>query len=299
MTPEQAGHCGYVAIVGRPNVGKSTLLNHLIGQKISITSRKPQTTRHHIIGVDTQGLDQIIYVDTPGLQDAPQRALNRYMNREVSAHVADVDIILFVVEALRWTPADDNVLQLIRQQNRPVMLIVNKVDRLKHKGDMLAFLEQRRKDMDYLTIVPMSARQRDDANVLRGLILPEMPVAPAYFPADQVTDRNQRFLAAELVREKLMRLLGDELPYSTTVTIDDFSQAGKTAHIHVTIWVEREGQKAIVIGKQGQMLKKIGEQARKDMQVLFAQKVNLQTWVKVKEKWSENARALQQFGYNS
>lgn len=297
MTEQKSGRCGFVAIVGRPNVGKSTLLNHLIGQKISITSRKPQTTRHHILGVDTQGPDQIIYVDTPGLQDAPQRALNRYMNREVSACLGDVDIILFVVEASRWNDADHNVLDLLRRQKRPVVLVINKVDRLTNKQELLEYLGQRREDMDYHSIIPLSARSREDVTALRELLLPELPQAPHCFDADQLTDRNQRFLAAELVREKLMRLLGDELPYSTAVTIDDFSDNGKILHIHATIWVERPGQKAIVIGKQGQMLKKIGMQARQDMQELFAHKVNLQTWVKVKDKWSENARALQQFGY--
>ncbi len=299
MAEIHAGHCGFVAIVGRPNVGKSTLLNHLIGQKISITSRKPQTTRHHILGVDTQGPDQIVYVDTPGLQDAPRQALNRYMNREVTAHLGDVDLILFVVEALRWNDADQNVLELLRGQKRPVILIVNKVDRLAHKEELLEYLGQRRGDMDYNAIIPMSARSKEDVAALRELLLPALPQAPHCFDADQLTDRNERFLAAELVREKLMRLLGDELPYSTAVTIDDFTEADKTLHIHATIWVEREGQKAIVIGKQGKMLKKIGTQARKDMQALFSNRVNLQTWVKVKDKWSENARALQQFGYKS
>lgn len=299
MSEPLQGRCGFVAIVGRPNVGKSTLLNHLIGQKISITSRKPQTTRQHILGVDTQGRDQIVYVDTPGLQHAPKRALNRYMNREVSAHLGDVDIILFLVEALRWTDADRNVLELLRSQQRPVILIVNKVDRLARKEDLLEYLDQRRADRDYHAIVPMSARNREDVAALRKLLLPGLPLAAHCFDADQLTDRNQRFLAAELVREKLMRLLGDELPYSTVVTVEDFTEDGGTLHIHATIWVERDGQKAIVIGKQGQMLKKIGTQARKDMQDLFGHKVNLQTWVKVRDKWSENARALQQFGYKS
>ncbi len=293
------GHCGMVAIVGRPNVGKSTLLNHLIRQKISITTRKPQTTRHQVLGISTQGLNQIIYVDTPGLQVKPKQGLNRHMNKAVTTAVSGVELILFVVEALQWRDTDAHVLQLLRDSGVPVILIVNKIDRVTDKSRLLPYISERSQEMAFQAIIPLCAMNNEDTDRLEAELIPLLPVGPLYFPEDQVTDRSSRFMAAELIREKLMRTLGDELPYSLGVSIEDFKEDGDMMAINAIIWVERVGQKNIVIGKKGANLKKIGEQARADMEDLFGQKVFLQTWVKVRDKWTENERALHQMGYDT
>ncbi len=298
MSDNQASRCGYVAIVGRPNVGKSTLLNRLLRQKLSITSRKPQTTRHHILGVDTRDQRQIIYVDTPGLQVNPDRTLNRYMNREVTSVVGDVDVILFVIEASHWNDKDENVLNHLADIKTPVILVLNKLDRLDEPGALLPLIETYQAQRDYQAIIPICARRGEGIEEIEEEVEALLPEGPFYFPEDQLTDRSERFLAAEMIREKLMRKLGDEVPYRLSVLIDDFKEKDGVLHVHSTIWVERAGQKNIVIGKKGSLLKAVGEEARRDMQQMFGKKIYLTTWVKVKEKWSENARALQQMGFD-
>ncbi len=294
-----APHSGVVAIVGRPNVGKSTLLNHMLGQKLSITSRRPQTTRYHLLGVLTRDANQIVFVDTPGLQLRPGKRLNRAMNREVETVLPGVDLALFVVEALRWTPADENVLRLLRRSDLPVVLVINKVDRVKQREQLLPWIEERTAEFDYCEIVPLSARRRKDAGQLVQVLLQHLPEGAPIYPEEQLTDRSERFLAAEIVREKLMRLLGEELPYSVGVSIESFREQGSAIHIDAVIWVERGGQKPIIIGRQGRVLKKIGIQARRDMERLFGRRVMLHTWVKVKERWTEDERALKQLGFDA
>lgn len=289
--------CGYVAIVGRPNVGKSTLLNRILGQKISITSRKPQTTRHRILGIKTTPAAQAIYIDTPGLHRGVRHAINRVMNRAAAAAIADVDVVLFVTECLKWQEEDEHVLGLLESVRTPVILVLNKVDRLKDKEQLLPYLAQMRDKREFAAIVPVCATKGTQTDVLEDEVCRRLPESPPLFPEEQVTDRSERFLAAELVREKLTRLLGDELPYAVTVEIEQFKENPELTTIGAVIWVEREAQKAIVIGRQGHMLKQIGTQAREEMERLFAAKVYLQLWVKVKEKWSDDERALRSLGY--
>ncbi|MFK8069001.1 MAG: GTPase Era [Gammaproteobacteria bacterium] len=291
--------CGAVAIIGRPNVGKSTFLNHSIGQKISITSRKPQTTRHQILGIKTSGNSQIVYVDTPGLQLNPDRALNRGMNKEVMRAIVEVDVVLFIVEAGKWTAADENTLVLIKQSNVKAILVVNKIDKIKNKKDLLPYIKKITELMEFVEVIPTAATKNDNISTVEDAIIKCLPVADPWFSEDQITDRSVRFLAAEMIREKLTRKLGDELPYRLNVTIDQFKEDETLAHIHATIWVESKGQKKIVIGKNGSILKSVGEEARYDMQVMIDKKVFLETWVKVKEKWSDNVNALNQFGLSS
>ncbi|MDM8548212.1 GTPase Era [Candidatus Venteria ishoeyi] len=295
-------HTGYVAIAGRPNVGKSTLLNQLIGQKISITSRKPQTTRHSLMGIKTLNKDadsqQIIYVDTPGLQAQTQTAINRYMNRSASSALTNVDLVLFVVEADIWQEQDDYVLNQLIASKSPVLLVINKMDRLERSEQLLPYIEQLQSKYDFIDICPVSATKRKNLDTLENLILAQLPEADPIFDEDQVTDRSSRFMAAEIVREKLMRRLGAEVPYQLSVEVEHFEQDDKMLKISAIIWVERQGQKAIVIGKQGAILKSVGSDARKDMELLFEQKVFLKLWVKVKTGWSDDERALRQFGYS-
>ncbi|SEH04336.1 GTPase Era [Candidatus Venteria ishoeyi] len=295
-------HTGYVAIAGRPNVGKSTLLNQLIGQKISITSRKPQTTRHSLMGIKTLNKDadsqQIIYVDTPGLQAQTQTAINRYMNRSANSALTNVDLVLFVVEADIWQEQDDYVLNQLIASKSPVLLVINKMDRLERSEQLLPYIEQLQSKYDFIDICPVSATKRKNLDTLENLILAQLPEAEPIFDEDQVTDRSSRFMAAEIVREKLMRRLGAEVPYQLSVEVEHFEQDDKMLKISAIIWVERQGQKAIVIGKQGAILKSVGSDARKDMELLFEQKVFLKLWVKVKTGWSDDERALRQFGYS-
>lgn len=289
--------CGYVALVGRPNVGKSTLLNRLLGQKISITSRKPQTTRHRILGIKTEADAQIVYVDTPGLHAHTPRAMNRYLNRAAMDSLVDVDAVVFVVEAGRWLPDDDWVLDRLNSLKRPVILAVNKVDRVKDRETLLPFLAQVSERHAFNAIVPVSARAGDNLDRLERCLTALLPVNPPLFPEDQITDRSERFLAAELVREKLFRKLGEEVPYGLTVEIEKFKQEGELRRINALIWVDRPGHKAIVIGNQGELLKAVGSEARKDMEALFGGKVFLELWVKVKEGWADDERALRSLGY--
>jgi len=290
--------CGYVTILGRPNVGKSTLLNQILGQKISITSRKPQTTRLHLLGIKSDNNSQVIYVDTPGIQQSPTNAINRHMNREAINAIHDVDILIYMIEAMSWTDKDKHVLNLINSVEMPVILVLNKVDKIKNKQKLLPFIKKMEGKSKFTEIIPISAKTKDNISKLENFIQESLPVAPQLFPDDQITDRNEQFFAAEYIREKLTRKLGDELPYHLTVTIEYFKCEGNLVHISALIWVSSKGQKAIVIGKNGDILKQIGEQARIDMEKLFDKKVFLQTWVKVKEKWIDNIQALKQFGYS-
>lgn len=290
--------CGFVAIVGRPNVGKSTLLNRIVGQKVSITSHRPQTTRHRILGIKTEGETQYVYVDTPGMHLGATSAINRFMNRAASSALADVDVVLFVVEALRWTDEDQNVATRLADSPVPVMLVVNKVDALKDKGALLPYLEQVAGKGEFAEIVPVSAGTGVGVADLERLVARRLPEGVQYFPEDQITDRSERFLAAELVREKLMRMLRQELPYALTVEIEHFKEHEGVLHVDAVIWVERKGQKAIVIGKGGATLKEVGKQARMEMERMFGSKVFLKLWVKVKEGWADDERVLKSLGYS-
>jgi GTP-binding protein Era len=294
--PETPFHCGFVAIVGRPNVGKSTLLNHLVGEKISITSRKAQTTRHRIHGVLTEEGAQYIFVDTPGFQKKHLNALNQAMNRTVTQALADVDVVLFVIEAGRFDGRDALVLDLL-PKNRPVILVVNKVDSVADKARLLPFLAEMAARYPFAAIVPVSAEKGVQLDALRREIRARLPQGEAIFGEDDITDRSMRFLAAEIVREKVFRLCGEEIPYGITVEIERFEEAGALRRIYAAIIVDKESQKAIVIGKQGEKLKRIGSDARKDMERLFDAKVYLELWVKVKHGWADDERALKSLGY--
>ncbi len=288
---------GYVAIVGRPNVGKSTLMNRILGQKISITSSKPQTTRHRILGIKTTEEFQAVYVDTPGLHLNARKAMNRYMNRAASSSLDGVDLILFVIDAANWNDEDESVLQKVCNHSIPVVLVVNKVDRLKEKEQLLPLLQQLSAKMAFFAVIPLSALKGDNVADLEREVLRALPESEPLYPEEYVTDRSERFLAAEIIREKLMRSMGKELPYATAVEIEQFKDDNGLLRINGLIWVERASQKKIVIGKGGEQLKTIGKQARIDMEKLFEAKVFLQLWVKVKEGWSDNERILNSLGY--
>ena len=289
--------CGYVAIVGRPNVGKSTLLNHMLGQKICITSRKPQTTRHNMLGIKTDGQNQIIFVDTPGLHAGEEKAINRYMNRAAISSTRDVDVVVFVVEPVRWTEGDELVAQKLRGLKCPLIIAVNKVDQLQDKNAVLPQLQALQERFPEAEIVPISALRTANLQSLENVIVERLPEGEHFFEEDQITDRSSRFLAAEIVREKVMRQLGAEIPYSVTVEVEEFTQEGKVLHISAAILVERSGQKRILIGTKGERIKQIGQQARIDMETLFDTKVMLNLWVKVKSGWSDDERALRSLGY--
>ncbi len=289
---------GMIAIVGRPNVGKSTLLNHLIGEKISITSRKPQTTRHRITGILTEKDTQIVFLDTPGLHKKETRAINRHMNRAASSSLLDVDAIVFVVDCGGWNEDDELVINKLKNLKTPVYLFLNKVDRLPNKEALLPIIEALSVKMKFKEIIPGSALKGLQLDSLKQILLSLMPSAEWMFPDDYITDRSERFLAAEIIREKLMRSLGDELPYSATVEIEKFSVNEKEIiELYALILVERKGQKRIVIGDKGSHLKRIGTEARLNMEKLFGQKVFLKLWVKVKEGWADDERALKSLGY--
>ncbi|EGN75682.1 GTP-binding protein Era [Idiomarina sp. A28L] len=289
---------GFVAIVGRPNVGKSTLLNQLLGQKVSITSKKAQTTRHRILGIDTEGPCQTIYVDTPGLHKDEKRAINRLMNRAASSSIGDVDLVLFIVEGTHWTEDDEMVLGKIMRANRPAMLIINKIDQVKDKGSLLPHIQKISANFEFKEIIPISALSPEHMPKIKELVRPYLREGVHFYPADHVTDRSVRFMAAETVREKLMRFTGEELPYSTTVEIEKYETADNgMVHIHALILVEREGQKRMVIGNKGSKLKTIGAEARRDIEHMLDARVNLQLWVKVKSGWADDERALRSLGY--
>jgi GTP-binding protein Era len=290
--------CGYVAIVGRPNVGKSTLLNALLDQKLSITSRKPQTTRHQLLGIKSGTEHQILYVDTPGIHAAGKRAINRYMNRNAFSVISDVDVIVFLVDRQHWTEDDEMVLEAIQKASVKVIVAVNKVDMVKDKRQLLPLLSTLQSKVPEAEIMPISAEKGDNLKMLEQEVVKALPNGPFYFEADQVTDRSERFMASEVIREKLMRQLGDELPYAVTIQIDEFRETGTIIHIGATIFVEREGQKTILIGKSGQRLKQIGIDARRDLETMMSKKIMLNTWVKVKSGWSDSERALKSLGYD-
>ena len=291
-------YCGFIAIVGRPNVGKSTLLNKLLGQKISITSRKAQTTRHRIVGIHTEGAYQAIYVDTPGLHMEEKRAINRLMNKAASSSIGDVELVIFVVEGTRWTPDDEMVLNKLREGKAPVILAVNKVDNVQEKADLLPHLQFLASQMNFLDIVPISAETGLNVDTIAAIVRKHLPEATHHFPEDYITDRSQRFMASEIIREKLMRFLGAELPYSVTVEIERFVSNERGGYdINGLILVEREGQKKMVIGNKGAKIKTIGIEARKDMQEMFEAPVHLELWVKVKSGWADDERELRSLGY--
>lgn len=292
-------HCGFVSIVGRPNVGKSTLLNHILGQKISITSRKPQTTRHQIMGVDTEENYQSIYVDTPGLHIEEKRAINRLMNRAASSSLSDVNLVLFLVDGTMWTDDDEMVLNKLKASELPTVLLVNKIDKVKDKKQLLDHLKVMSQKFNFVDIVPVSAKQGLNVDVVKKLVKKALPKDEFHFPEEYVTNRSQRFMASEIIREKLMRFTGEELPYSVTVEVERFDYNPETDGFEINglILVERLGQKKMVIGTKGEKIKVIGREARLDMEHLFDRKVYLELWVKVKSGWADDERALRSLGY--
>jgi GTP-binding protein Era len=295
--------CGLIAIVGKPNVGKSTLLNALVGQKISITSRKAQTTRHRITGMHTEGASQFVFVDTPGFQTIHGNALNKSLNKTVQGAVGDVDLVVLVVEAGSFTPADERVLSLLAK-GIPTLLIANKLDTMKNRADIMLWLQAMQERHPFAEIVPMSAKNEKDVQRLLGICEKYLPEQAWMYAADELTDRSEKFMAAEMVREKLFRLTGDELPYTSTVIIDKFEEEkGKTkgvkrlVRIAATIVVERDGHKAMVIGDKGERLKRMGMEARTELEKLYDAKVFLELWVKVRSGWADDAARVRSFGY--
>jgi len=289
--------CGYVGIIGRPNVGKSTLLNHVLNYKLSITSNKPQTTRQQIIGVFTENPVQMVFVDTPGIHKGAKKALNKYMNRSALAVLDDVDVLVWLIEALRWTEEEDWILSKLQSIESPVILVVNKIDKIKDKAELLPFLQRVTEKYSFADVIPISARLGKQVHELKAVITKFLPEQPYFYDEKFLTTSKQNFLIAEYIREKLMKLLGQELPYGTTVTIDAFADDGDIIRVAATIWVDRKQHKPMVIGKQGQKLKEIGIAARKELEHYFEKKVFVKLWVKVKENWSDDASSLTQFGF--
>ena len=298
MNKDPKFRCGYVGLIGRPNVGKSTLLNHLIGQKISITSHKPQTTRHRILGIKTTAQAQFVFVDTPGLHQGGKHAMSRYLNRAAASTLNDVDVVIFLVEALKFTDEDASVLTKLKTIKMPVILAINKVDRVNDKEKLLPFLADMSQKMKFAEVLPISALKDVNLKEIETAIVKHLPESEPFFDEDQITDRSIRFLAAEIIREKLTRSLHQELPYNLTVEIEQFKPGDEQTLIHAVIWVERDNQKGIVIGKNGERLKEIGKQARIDIAKLIEHRVHLELWVKVKEGWSDDERALHSLGYS-
>jgi GTPase len=288
--------CGKVAIVGRPNVGKSTLMNHLIGVKLAITSRKPQTTRHRIAGVVTTDDTQYIFLDTPGFQESHRNALNRVLNRTVAQTAEEADVVVFVVEGLLFTEKDEAVLKQL-PADRPVILAVNKIDRIEDKSRLLPHLEVLQKKHPFAEIVPLSAKQQHNLDALKTVLRRFLPEQPAMYAADDFTDRSERFLVAEFIREKVFRYVGDELPYSASVVIEQYQEEGRLRRIHAAIVVEKTSQRAILIGKGGEKLKQIGTEARLDLEKLLGGKIYLELWVRVKKGWADDDRLIRQYGY--
>ena len=292
-------HAGYIAILGRPNVGKSTLLNHILGKKVSITARKTQTTRHKILGIKTTGDYQAIYVDTPGIHDRADSELNRYMNNAALSSLNDVDVVIFMVVGTIWQEEDEFVLQHLQKTKSPVILVINKVDLVSQKNLLLGYIEKIGLKYEFTAVIPLSAKDGTNVASLEETVQKLLPENPFFFDPSQRTDRDEKFLAAEIIREKLIRFLGQELPYAISVLIDNMELKKEIMFVTATIYVERQGQKIIIIGKDGAVLKKIGTLARHDMENLFARKVFLQLWVKVKASWTNDERLLRQFGYGS
>jgi len=294
---ESLEHCGHVAIVGRPNVGKSTLLNRLLGVRLAITSHKAQTTRHAILGIKSFDNGQVIYVDTPGIHERSDNAMNRYLNRAAKSVLSDVDLLVFVVEALRWTKEDEKVLALLHASGVPAILAVNKVDRVKQKESLLPYLERVSARHDFREIVPLSAKSGQNLQRLEEQVLSALPRGERLYPEDQLSDRPEKFFAAEMIREQITRRYAKELPYAVSVEIEKFEELPGLYRIHGVIWVEKPGQKAIVIGKNGLALKEVATRARQAMQEFFDTKVHLELWVKVKKSWSSDEAALVRLGY--
>jgi GTP-binding protein Era len=288
---------GYVSIVGRPNVGKSTLLNQLLGQKVSIVTAKPQTTRQRLAGIKTTGQGQVVYVDTPGIHHSAKRALNRYMNRVAQASFRDVDIVMFLVEAGSWTRQDEFVAKALATVNVPVMLVLNKVDLVPDKATLLEFVDKNFRDSHYDSIMMISAKNGSGVEELENRVLQKLPFSRPFYDEDQFTDRSERFLAAEMIREQLTLRLHQELPYALTVQIEEFKRKGNLLTIGAIIWVERDSQKQITIGKNGIVLKQVGSKARAVLEELFGEKIFLRLWVKVSRDWSDSDRLIERFGY--
>ena len=296
---DETFRCGFVAVVGRPNVGKSTLVNAMMGRKVSIVTSKPQTTRHRILAVQTGDNEQVIFVDTPGLHRNAGRAMNRLMNRAAVSALADADLALFVIEATRWTDEDEDVLQRIKSSRIPSIALLNKIDTVHPKQRLLAAIDAMSKRHDFVEIIPVSARKRDNLDVVAASIRGHLPESPPLFPADMQTDRSPEFHAAEVIRERLTVHLRDELPYGLTVQVEKYSQERDRLTVHAVIWVERDSQKGIVVGKGGQMLKKIGQEARLSLAKHLHQPVHLELWVKVKDNWADSEQDLMKLGYES
>ena len=297
MSDEATQHCGMVAIVGRPNVDKSTLMNHLLGQKVSITSRKPQTTRHRIHGILTRDHYQIVFADTPGIHSGEERALNRYMNQAALSALGGVDVVCFMVDGMKWTPADEHVLKLLPNDGTPVILLINKVDKLEDKEALLPHIQQLCAERHFDEVIPVSALQGHNLDALEQALAKRLPESPFWFDEDQITDRSVRFMVAEIIREKVVRQLGDEVPHQVTVEIEMWQDGPKVTEIAACILVERPGQKRILIGASGERIKSIGTQARMDIERLIERKVMLNLWVKVRSGWSDDLRALRSLGY--
>ncbi len=289
--------CGYVALVGRPNVGKSTLLNHILGRKIAITSRKPQTTRHNLLGVVTEGSFQCVYVDTPGIHEVGSRAMNRHMVRAATSVLSDVDVIVMLIEGGRWVDEDDLVLKHVRAASAPCIAALSKIDLLTDRSSLLPQIRQLSELEAFEAIVPISALRAVGLDALKSEVKRRLPAGPHLFPADQITDKSERFIAGEIVREKLMRQLGDELPHRAAVVIERYAAGKRLTEIDANIYVEREGQKAIIIGKQGARLKSIGTDARLDIERMIGQRVMLRLWVKVKSGWTNSEGTLRRLGF--
>jgi GTP-binding protein Era len=290
-------NCGYVALIGRPNVGKSTLMNHLLKQKISITSRKPQTTRHRIVGINTTDAGQAIYMDTPGMHADQKKALNRQLNRTADSTLMGVNVVVWLIDRLEWLEYDEVIFEKLRQANLPVILAVNKIDRVEDKDRVLEFFAAAQERYPFEAILPISALKRIHLEELESEIMGLLPEGDLIYPEDQITDRPERFLVAEIIREKLTRRLGAELPYELTVEIEKYEELPNVTKIYAVILTERTSQKSIIIGENGEMLKSVGTDARKDIERLIGTKVYLQLWVKVKKGWSDNERALQSLGF--
>ena len=288
---------GYVAIIGRPNVGKSTLLNRILGQKVSIVTAKPQTTRQRLAGIKTTDQGQVVYVDTPGIHHSAKRALNRYMNRVAQASFRDVDLVMFLVEAGKWTRQDDFVARALRSADVPVMLVLNKIDEIADKESLLGFVEREITIDDYDSLMMISAKTGSGVEELEKRIMKKLPFSRPFYDEDQFTDRSERFLAAEMIREQLTLRLHQELPYALTVQIEEFKRSKKLLTIGAIIWVERDSQKQITIGKKGIVLKQVGSKARAVLEELFGEKVFLRLWVKVSRDWSDSDRLIERFGY--
>ncbi|RAP36413.1 GTPase Era [Legionella quinlivanii] len=291
-------YCGYIALVGRPNVGKSTLLNRILKQKISITSRKPQTTRHSILGIDTLGDYQYVYVDTPGIHQGSKKTMNRMMNKTAISVLRDVDVAVLVVDGTHWNDEDEYVLKLIRQSGVPCILAINKVDKLADKSALLPWIDKISQQHNFVAMIPLSARTGVQVEELQNQLKPFLPEGPHLFGEDQITDRPIKFLCAELLREKIFRLCGQELPYSTTVDLESYKDEGDLVTIHALILVDKDNHKRMIIGDKGKKLKEMATSARLDMEELLGKKVFLRCWCKVKSGWSDDERMLRQLGYD-